>query len=215
MNLYSIIFGLCVLIFSGCENGNNKKTENNIVSTDTVIRDIPEWLKANSFQQIKMKKINNMLNLQSIQDGFNGFQVRVWIGCNNIGTNLIEIKEYQSEWSAKIYSYQTDYYEGDSFRIRDVRVESKSPKSGWKNFSDSLEKTEINNLPDYSKLYPKYNLPTDADGVLVEIASPKIFRLYSYPELGLNKTITEGPAKLEKALSLIEREFDYKRPCQD
>jgi hypothetical protein len=76
-------------------------------------------------------------------------------------------------------------------------------------------KTGILDLPDHIKFVPNYNLPTDADRVLVEIGMKRKYRLYLYPELGLNSNIAEGPGKLHRALKLIEREFNFKRPCQD
>ena len=99
------------------------------------------------------------------------------------------------------------------FEIRDLRIENKSPKSGWKRFSDDLMNTGIINLKDESE-FPDIQTPHDAYFMIVEIGTPKKYRIYNYPELAMNNKILEGPGKLDEALKLIEKEFNYKRPCQ-
>ena len=159
--------------------------------------------------------MRTLLNLESLRNGFDSLQIRIWIDCgyNISGLIVIESKRYQ--WSAAFYSFKINYDENLNFEIQNLETESRSPKSGWESFSENLMKTDIINLPDAMKFFPKYNFPTDANRVLVEIGMLKKYRLYEYPELGLNSDIAEGPGKLHQALELIEREFNYKRPCQD
>lgn len=60
-----------------------------------------------------------------------------------------------------------------------------------------------------------YQLPTDADDVTVEVGTTNRYLVYSYPEIFANRGIKEGPEKLYLALQLIEKEFNFKMPCQN
>jgi hypothetical protein len=209
-------FFLFALAISSCKE--KKKNESNItnVSSDTVIRHIPEWFKTSTLIRGRVADGNKALNLSTLQNGFDGTQIRIWIECNIQDTqHTIIITNYKAKWEATFYYYKLYKNEDGSFKFLKSRAENRVPKSGWEVFTKDLLVTGIENLPDYEKMYPKYNPPTDASAVTVEIGNNKEYRLYQYPELGMNKEIKEGPAKLEQALLLIEREFGYKRPCQN
>jgi hypothetical protein len=194
---------------------HNKKPETKNTLNDTIIKDIPEWYSSSGFTQIMDKKIDTLLKLKPLVNGFDSLQIRIWIECGTRVSSLIVLERERHQWNAVFYSFNIYYDEEFNFEIRNLNSESKTPKSGWESFSENLIKTGIIDLPDHIKFSPKYNLPNDADRVLVEIGTSKTYRLYEYPELGLNNDIAEGPGKLHQALKLIEKEFNYKRPCQD
>lgn len=222
MKFIAIVLILSSLILSACIQNQTKKENNIGTFSDTLIKGRSELLKTDTFLQDRMTKINELLSLPSIQNGFDGFQIRIWIECNNRDTqSLIVLKENKGKWAGIFYFYKMHWdktagFEGNEevkFELRDIKIEERVPQSGWKRFSDQFIELGVENLPDYRELYPKYNYSTDADGVTIEIGTPKKFKIYGYPALDLNKTIKGGPAQLEKALLLIEKEFDYKRPC--
>ncbi len=198
-----------------CQNNPVEKTDPQAIHTDTVIRDIPEWYSSSSYGKKWDKQLNSQLSLRSIKNGFDSLSIRIWINCGDEVSNLIVIERTESYWEATFYSYIAHYDEELNIELRDLIKDRRSPKSGWNIFSTSLFKTDITNLQDSISLVEEYLHPTDADDVLVEVGRKKQFRLYLYPELGMNSHIVEGPGKLHKALKLIETEFNYKRPCQD
>lgn len=198
-----------------CHNNYNKKPELKSTPNDTVTRDIPEWYASGNFTQKMDKRLNTLLQLESLQDGFDSLQIRVWIECGSNISSLIVLERKGNQWNAVFYSFKIYKKEKFDFDIRDFKTVIKLPESGWESFSENLLKTGIIDLPDHIKFSPRYNLPNDAYRVSVEIGMLKKYRRYEYPELGLNSNISEGPGKLNQALKLIEREFNYKRPCQD
>jgi hypothetical protein len=212
----TITFIITLSFFSfHCQNGNSEKLEVKNNAKDSVIWDIPEWYSTSMFSQKRDRKLRTLLKLDSLKDGFDSLQIRIWMDCGDDLGRLILLERQKNRWNSVFYSYQTVYDEKLDVEIRNLKKESKSPKSGWGNFSENLMKTDITKLPDHSKFSPKYNLPNHANRVLVEIGTSRDYRLYVYPELGMNSEIAEGPGKLHRALKLIEREFNYSRPCQD
>ena len=211
---------LSLLIVTGvislcCHNKRSIKSEQNDKQLNPISRDIPEWYSTSGFTQRADKIVEKLLKLDSLQNGFDSLQIRIWIDCGNKMCSLIKLEKKMSNWSADFYSYNILYSENLSFKIENLRVQTRSPKSGWDIFTSDLIKSNILELPDHSKYLPKYNIPSDADRVKVEISTLNKYRLYVYPELGLNSNISDGPGKLNQALKLIEKEFNYKRPCQD
>ncbi len=215
MKLFMSLFITLSFIGICCNNDQNKNPELKSIPNDTVIMDIPEWYSTSNFTQKMDKKLEALLKLESLQKGFDSLQIRVWIDCGNKISSLIVLERERYQWNAVFYSFNIYYNEKTGFEIRNLNTENRSPKSGWESFSKNLMETDIIDLPDHSKFSPKYNLPNDAYRILVEVGMLKKYRLYEYPELGLNSNIADGPGKLHQALKLIEREFNYKRPCQD
>jgi hypothetical protein len=213
--IFLLLLGIGIILTS-CNDDENKKGPITKANGDTVIKEIPEWYRTSGYTQKRDKKLYNLLNLPSLENGFDSFQVRILIDCGYETSNLIILENKKSQWNAAFYSFKIHYDENVSpSEIQNLHIENRSPKSGWKIFYDTLIRTGIIDLPDASKFDPKYNHPNDGDGVMVEIAGPKKYRLYTYPSLGLNVNIKDGPWKLNEALKLIEREFNYTRPCED
>lgn len=215
MKLIMFLFITLSFISFCCNSDHNKKPELKSIRNDTLIRDIPEWYSTSNFSQRMVKKLHTLLKLESLQNGFDSLQIRIWIDCGDKISSLIVLERKGYQWNAVFYSFDIYYDEKLGFEIRNLNTDNRSPKSGWDSFFENLMKIDIIDLPDHSKFFPKYNLPNDAYRVLVEVGMLKKYRLYEYPELGLNSNIAEGPGKLHQALKLIEREFNYKRPCQD
>lgn len=199
----------------GCQSKHSQKPDLERGTSRAVVRDVPEWYLTKSPEHQWDKTLFKLLNLGSLENGFDSLQIRIWIDCGYKAASLIVIERTKNKWDATFYFFTAHYDEDFNLSIQNLETERKSPKSGWKNFSDNLLNTGLIDLPDFTKFLSKYNYPTHADETLVEIGTPKKYRLYVYPELGLNNKIAGGPANLHEALQLIEREFDFRRPCQD
>ena len=207
------VLGLLLLII-GCQNNQSKKLEAERLDSNNVVKEVPEWYANSDSKRKEEQALFRQLKLDSLENGFDSLQIRIWIDCGYNVSDLILIERSKNGWNAVFYSFIAQYDESYNLEIKNVNAEKRLPKSGWEIFLENLLRTNLIELPDYSRFYPKYNYPTDAYRVLVEIATITKFRLYEYPELGLNLSIANGPAKLHEALVLIEKEFDYKRPCQ-
>jgi hypothetical protein len=196
------------------ENPNEEKYRN-----DTVIRDIPEFYHILWKTSKIHDKLRKLLKLNSLENGFDSLQIRILIDCGQLEpSSLLLFEKAGSEWRAVFYSFTmkviyTEDGKGIDLEIQDLITENKSPKSGWINFSSQLVNTGMINLLDCFN-FPDYNMPTDARSIFVEIGRRGRYRLFHYAELEMNLKIKEGPAKLDDALKLIEKEFNYKRPCQ-
>lgn len=84
------------------------------------------------------------------------------------------------------------------------------PKSGWKDFVDSLLSMGILELPDMSAI-TGYELSTDGDWFAVDFANCGKYRYYSY-QIPWEYTDEFWQAKKAVKISdLIENELDFKR----
>lgn len=218
MRLCVKIIYLCLFLLSSCEENNSSKeidSHDKVIFYDTIKRDVPEWFKGDTLVQRRVTELNKMLKLEPLQKGFDSFQLRISIDCDLRDTqHIIVIKNQNGHWNAIFNYYTLSGNEDGSVKLLNHEVEDKQPKSGWESFITRLMATRVEQLPDYLEFGRKYIYPTDSDAVTVEIATSAIYRLYQYPALRSNTDIKEGPGKLEEALLLIEKEFNYKRGCE-
>lgn len=208
-----IFFIVTVTLYS-CNSFSNNDGE--LMSTDTIpiVSDIPKrFLDSKYFTNIRKEKLEAKLKLKPLQKGFDSLQIRIWIDCNAKG-NLIVIERAEQIWRARFYFFSVYYDDEHPWDLVDssIRIEEKNPVSGWWHFSKGLIDSGIVTIPDYFT-YPNLVFPTDADGIIVEIATIKTYRIYEYIALDFNSRLADGPQKLSECLNLIEREFKYKRPC--
>ncbi len=214
---YFFLFTGFLLFIISCKekNENNEKQEMPIVKVyeDTIKRDLPYWYAEYTDVQDRMKKAHEMLGLKRLYGGFDSLQIRIEFECADT-SNIISISKTGGKWRAVFHFFKFTFDEDQEPKSVSHWKEEGMPKSGWVKFSDSLLKTGIIDLPDYStfKSYPVF--ATDEEGVKVEIASANIYKLYHYPALQSHTYIKEGPAKLDEAIKLIEREFKFKRACE-
>jgi hypothetical protein len=223
MKFQYIKFFIISLIVSSyvfiCCKDSQKISPVTVSSKDSVLQDIPEWYRNSTFSARFDNKLNRLLNLNSLKNGFDSLQIRILIDCWNEVTNLIVLEKNQFSWIAKFYFFKIkvlgDGEEGKNFdfEIENLRIEKMSPASGWLNFSKKLLNMNILNLKD-ATTFDKYSFPNDGNDVSVELATLNKFTIYKYPNFGMNCKI-EGPAQLEQAIRLIEQEFNYKRPCEN
>ncbi len=210
------IWFFTLFIISCGQKDSSKQSEMQIldVHLDTIERYIPDWYSKDTRIQDRAQKAHDMLGLKSLYEGFDSLQIRIWIECWLDYSNIISISKSKGKWKAIFHYFK--FRLDESGGLNSVRhwKDQKTPKSGWKIFIDTLLRTNIMELLDYSEFKPYGFYGTDMEGVGVEISSAKIYRLYEYPELPSHLNIKEGPAKLEEALALIEREFKFKRWCE-
>ncbi|MGH2564074.1 MAG: hypothetical protein ACRDE5_06160 [Ginsengibacter sp.] len=183
--------------------------ENNMI--DTVIRDIPlnKYGEPSFFYKNK-PEIEDQLGLVSLEDGYDSLQIRLWFSYAFIDSSqLVTVRNNKNKWSIELVTFLTNYT-NDKVVIENKRVIPKYPKSGWQDFTNKLFQLQILTLPDESKI-PKYSMFTDADRIVVEIATTKEYRIYQYQGPMIAHDDIWQIKNMGAILKLIENEFSFKR----
>lgn len=180
-----------------CQQLNSKT-----IASDSLLKDIPTYYNLKKTKYLFSKELS-LLNLTSIENGFRGLQIRIWVGHgygDKDSSQLLIIKKQK-----QIRGELVTYIHLDSNKIA-RKTTLITPRSGWKLFLDSIQKLGIYDLPDYSK-YPDYYVGGDSFGVTVEFATSDKYRIYDYPDYIEHKEKIAGAAKIFMLMRFIENEF--------
>jgi hypothetical protein len=223
MRIYKYILGIkgygksisiCLMliyIFNSCSSQSQSQVADKLAA-GSVTKDIPKDIKGNpkGFYQ-KKKEIEKMIGLDPLENGFDSMQIRIWYGVAlKDKLQLLIMKKSDSKWSAKFYSLELNYDKNRNTLVSvSSNVESKEPISGWSNLADSLYNLNILTLPD-SQSINGYGNCNDGDGVTIETATIKSYRIYNYPCF-LNQDGIEQAKKIELIMELIEKELRFRR----
>jgi hypothetical protein len=209
----SLIINLGLLFFLSCNAQESEmKPKLTQQSSDSISLDIPKF-----FQGKKWKKyfadLQSSLNIRSLQDGADDWQVRLWIAHGiddqKDSSQLIVVNKINDRLTGTLYTYVTGTHNAlDTLSMPATtgRFAALFPKSGWKLFMDSLKKLEIASLPDYTRV-KGYFLSTDSYGVTIELATKNTYRIYEYPDYERHVEKIPEAGKILKILKLIEDEF--------
>jgi hypothetical protein len=181
-----------------------------VTNQDTVKKDIPTRKQSQSYRQLA-QQIESKLGLYSIENGFDSLEIRVWLGyAGSNNEQLLIIKKDTDRWTANL-SHLTFIYsdKGDSIQAISKTSVEKSPKSGWYQLLDSLNKLEIVTLRDMADI-PNYETATDGSTITVEIAAKRQYRIYSYQNPYYMQSEFNDAKKIEQVIQFLEREFDFK-----
>lgn len=213
--LISILLSLCPFsLMISCETNRNKSTNydlKNNQSRDTVVKDIPMDKNGKPRSYYKNKEVvEKIIGLESLENGFDSIQIRIWHGyAFNDTSQLIVFKKNQGNWFGEFFTLIYKYNEkGDSILSINKSVVKREPKSGWEVLMKKMLSLDILTLPDYKEI-PNYLQVADGDAVIFEIATQKVYRIYSYQAPNLNKFEHQQAMKIEKVLKLIEDEFNF------
>lgn len=198
-------FLFCVFVFFQACQGQIKNKDQ--IKDLNAIEGIRKSREDTDFVKHK-QEVESKLGLSSIEDGFDGLQIRIWKGfANPDSLKLIIFSKSDDGWSARFYTLVLHY--NNSFdSIKDVtrNIKIKEPRSGWNIFIDSLLKLKILELPDYSEV-PSYTLSMDSEAIRVEVAADKKYRFYSYLDIESQNEVISEATNMRKILELIEEEF--------
>jgi hypothetical protein len=209
--IYSIL--LVLLLFS-CKqkddsaqpNADAAKFITQLNLTDTFRYEIPK-IRGNpdtSFLRSLQNELK-LLGFESIEKGYDSIELRIGFGLNPKNYLLI-IKNQNKKWKGEMCTYKYNY---DSLiTIIEKKCVIKDPRSGWKKFIDQLFNLQILSLPDYHDIpgYSQY-MPTDAEGVTVEVATKKVYRFYHLFEPMYMKDKFWQSRKMDSILHLIDEQF--------
>lgn len=216
-NLLSLHIGLCVfMLLISCVTNDGERAKQDVkmnVVSDTVVKDIPTDGKGKPRSFYRNKEIvEKKVGLRTLENGYDSIQIRIWYGyAFNDTSQLIQFKKTQGAWFGDFFTLKYNFnVKGDSVMSIDKSIISREPKSGWEIFVKQMLDLEILTLPDYKDI-PNYLQTADGDAVIIEVATQKLYRIYSYQAPNMNKLDHWQAKNIEDILELIEDEFNFPR----
>lgn len=203
------------LVFYSCNhtNGTNSICYGSNTSTsqhESLVKDIPLNKTGKQLFFGSQKYVDSLLGLCPITDGFDDWQVRIsYYFSRNDTVQYLLISKSGGSFLCKLYTVVlNNNIKNDSLSSIQSHVINLEPKTTWSRFESELFATQIKDLPDDSKIqdYPQV---MDEDRVIVQIATPQKYRLYSYgtPQVAEN-TIPEAKQMLQ-ILKLLKTQFNF------
>lgn len=201
-----------------CENDlsykNKKRFEKEFcVISDTLVKDLPklkpyQWPVAYPASDIRNKRAG----FKSMEKGADSIKIRLWY-LYQVGhtEQVIEIENINKKWIFSQYVLTFKYDQiCDSIIFVGKTVQHTNPNSGSEQFIKKLFELEILTLPSHESL-SDYSVATDVGRIEVEIACKNKFRFYDYEGPYGNRSMNGNAKKMEDIMTLIEREFNFKR----
>lgn len=211
-----IFFLILIYTFTSCNFKSPHSTEYafeaNENSADTFVRDVPVFFQTNKWKP-RFMKLQELLKIPPIDNGFTSWQIRFWV-CHGYTENdtsqLIMIKKEANLITGVLQTYISPSSSTlDTLRLVSFKTRKIKPQSGWKKFINDIISLDVKILPDHSKINGYY-LGADSYGVIVEIATESMYRIYEYPDYENHFDKIKEADKILKIMQLIEREFDFK-----
>jgi len=174
-------------------------------------RDLPDYKNGISRDLTGLQASRDALKLDTLENGYDSIQIRVWFTYARIDTfQILSLKKTDHKWSA--YYCKTGFQinpGGDSILSYSKDDHEIFPKSGWQTVMDSIFNFNILTLPDCRKI-KGYDFPFDGgNSVTFEISTEKKYRLYMYELPSKNKEYKEA-ANVDSILRLLSEEFHIK-----
>jgi hypothetical protein len=180
-----VIFILTITLFSFISCEGQALSNSTTVFVDTTKpfkKEIPKYQNGtvSIFYELAKAK-QNQLGLDSIENGFENLQIRVWYDFALVRERkLVVIKNEGTNWTATVYYLQVNW-DGKTETILKKKIKQVMPKSGWTVFSKKLLDLQILTLPNQRDI-EGYSLGTDGKTYNVEIATKNQYRFYGYWE---------------------------------
>ena len=171
------------LFFVGCKGQTSSNAIVTFVDTTKPFKkEIPTYQngKVDIFYELAKAK-QKQLGLDSIENGFDNLQIRVWYDFALVRERrLVVITNKGTNWTATVYNLQVDW-DGKTETILSKKVKQVTPKSGWASFSKKLLDLKILTLPNEDDING-YGGGGDGRTYNVEVATKSQYRFYGYWE---------------------------------
>jgi len=170
-----------ILVSCNVTNQNNKGVD--FVDTATVFKkEIPMYGNGEyDFFYTLYKARHKQLGLDSIENGFENLQIRVWYDFSFVKKRqLVVITNTNSGWFATVYDMKVNW-NGKTEEIISKKVKHVTPKFGWQYFSKTLLDFKIVTLPNQDDI-ADYRRGHDGSSFNIEVATKKQYRFYGYWE---------------------------------
>lgn len=202
------LFLVYVIISSLNCNEDNKiqnQTKSNPVLDSTKI---PARFRELKYLELK-KSIEKNLGLEEIDMGFNGEEVRIWIGYGFTNTSqglVLRKMATDKEWHATFFHFSyIRKKSGEAVEVKKKIWHNLKPKNGWDSFWSKLNETNFLYLRDYKELYTEQT--NGGEGFKVEYANKKIYTAFGYVDLFTIENKFEDVDQAKKAITFINDEL--------
>jgi hypothetical protein len=185
---YLYFFGL---LTASCNTAttNTDNKNNNPAKHSQKFEDLNSYNDKISYLRYKITK----LRLDTIQNGYDSFQVRIWILGGLFGNvDLYILKNARTKWTAQNYKLVRDSnivngkdqnkYTNGSEPFQIVKHRILKPIIPWRKLIDSLSKLQLMTLPDMNEISGMKINSTDAGSIVVEVATRQFYRNYHYSD---------------------------------
>lgn len=207
MKIKILLIGFIIIFSLNCNEDNKLQNQ----TTSNLVLDsikIPERFRELKYLLLK-KSIEKNLGLEEIDKGFNGEEVRIWIGYGftNSSQGLVLRKMATDKvWHATFFHYSyIRKKSGEAIEVKKKIWFNLKPKSGWDAFWSKLNKINFLYLRDYRELYaPQTN---GGEGFKVEYANKKMYRAFGYVDLFTIENKFEEIDQAKKAIIFINDEL--------
>ena len=152
-----------------------------------------------------------LLNLPSLETGYDSLQVRIWFNYGNLKkTHLIIISNKEKRWAGTLYRLLVDKKNDTSYFLEKEKKQKVIPKSGWEKMIRAMNKLKIPALISCEYL-SEYGAGVDTEYYMIEVATKNNYRFYDYfdPKEGAKEY--KEAAALENFLKKLEKEFLFLR----
>ena len=192
-----------------------QKEKNSTLKTSEI-----QWTKNDSdiFYISTQDKVKQ-LGLDSLQNGSDSLQIRIWYGYStDITRKLLVINKTNLFWTASLYTMTvidrigTDLKEMNSpEKIRLEKTENLQPKNGWDRFINKILSLQIISLPDMYSI-PGMKVGVE-DGVTysIEVAMRHKYRFYSYSNPDEIKEEYWQAKNMVDIIDLLETELEVRK----
>lgn len=202
--VFSLFFFLSVTLLSECtpEAGITLEAAASVQS-DTFVRSVTPLFEA---LKTETDLLDAKLGIPSLENGFDGFQLRIGIGQIDGTLALIVLTSKAHQWTGKFYNISYSFTKDSRFlTIHTMKERSIAPKRSWHYVEQKLMEFHILTLPDREDLNM---LPTSTNDLLVTVsyATRSKFRYYSMNEPKYFTSIPEA-VEMVKILNLLKRQF--------
>jgi len=203
-----------LLFFFSCHDRINQELNINNQNADTISKDIPRERNGQMvgyyFDKLRVEK---KAGLYPLEKGFDSLQIRIWYGYAHSDTcQIFKMSKTNGRWDGEIMQLiiKRDIKKQDSILSVLKSTCSVSPRSGWDKFSTGIMDVGILSLPDMNQISGYLDVTESNTSVIVEIATQKYYRIYSYADPQFKTSIKEAK-HLENILELIRDEFSFKQ----
>ncbi|MBP6023421.1 hypothetical protein [Ferruginibacter sp.] len=205
----SLYFFIITSLFISC---NQKGSDNNTNQKINFGDSIKEYINPNKDISVPyIQRIILAAGLDSLDNGYEDMQLRIWLGHSlAIKHDIIILKYKNNKWHGERLSFSKVGNSLFDTKIKILFYEKIFPKSGWSTFFNMVENSQI-----FTAL--KDDTPLNccnsggADGILYtfELATKNKFHLHSY-----SNPTSDGPNNVHSKevlafANLLEKEFGF------
>jgi hypothetical protein len=192
----------CVALSCNLADSNARKIRQ-LNPSCKFIKDIPKDRRT-----AVLRKTERAFGLDSLDNGFDSIQIRIWYGCALDGERLIVLSNKNGRWMGEMSD--GTYYDSLPRVLAAVQ-----PTSAWEQFIKKLFDLQLLSLPAVRRFGA--GAIADGCGVTIEIATKSIYRFYHYDNPDLYQNNHWQAKKMMEILQLVNKELRIKNwwPSED